>query len=343
VGEFGTILHYDGTTWTQQANVPTPQSLNGIWGNGPADIFVVGDFGTILHFDGAAWTPQPSGTTEHLVGVYGGSGSDVYAVGFNGTVLHYDGSAWQPEAVGLTSHKLFSVTVICDKVVAVGDAGTMIAKETPCADTISEDDFESSNLLGWCSTESDEGDLSLSPAAALEGTQGLAALIDDTASVFVRDCKPLNEPRYRARFLFDPNGVDPGESSSHRRLRLFLGMDQAAGKRVVTLVLRRLAGSYSVRARVLRDDGTRANTPFVPISDGPHSIQFDWRRADAPGANNGSFELWIDNVSVAVLQNLDNDTRYIDATRLGALSVKGGAGGTMYFDAFASRRRTYIP
>jgi hypothetical protein len=111
----------------------------------------------------------------------------------------------------------------------------------------------------------------------------------------------------------------------------------------VTLVLRRLNGNYAVMARVLRDDERRVNTPFVPVSDGPHSIQFEWRRADSPGADNGSFELWIDEVSVAVLPNLDNDTLSIDATRLGAFSVKGGAGGTIFFDAFASRRRTYIP
>lgn len=52
VGEFGTILRYDGNTWARQSNIPTIQSLNAIWGGNAADIFVVGDQGTILHFNG---------------------------------------------------------------------------------------------------------------------------------------------------------------------------------------------------------------------------------------------------------------------------------------------------
>ena len=42
-----TILHYDGTRWTEvQA---TDSRLNGVWGSSPTDVFAVGSGGTILH------------------------------------------------------------------------------------------------------------------------------------------------------------------------------------------------------------------------------------------------------------------------------------------------------
>lgn len=89
--------------WSRVPGVPTFQSLNAIWGSGPDDVFAVGDAGTIVHWDGASWTRHASGTTEHLTGVSGLSASDVYAVGLGGTILHYDGEAWAAEASGTTS------------------------------------------------------------------------------------------------------------------------------------------------------------------------------------------------------------------------------------------------
>jgi hypothetical protein len=52
---------------------------------------------------------------------------------------------------------------------------------------------------------------------------------------------------------------------------------------------------------------------------------------------------WIDGVQQADLTGVDNDTRRIDQSRLGAVSgVDNGTRGTYFFDAFESRRSTYI-
>ena len=61
VGLSGTILKWDGTTWTAQASGSTA-SLSGIWGTSANNLWVVGDGGTILKWDGATWTTQASGT-----------------------------------------------------------------------------------------------------------------------------------------------------------------------------------------------------------------------------------------------------------------------------------------
>ncbi len=60
-----------------------------MWGSSASDVFTVGDGGTILHSDGSSWSAMSSGTTNYLRGVWGSSGSNVFAVGDLGTILHY--------------------------------------------------------------------------------------------------------------------------------------------------------------------------------------------------------------------------------------------------------------
>src|SRR5438034_1171071 len=100
VGTGGTILHYDGTSWTVQPS-GTPQVLYGVWGSRGTDVFAVGDGGTILHYNGTSWTVQPSGTSAYLNGVWGTGGTDVFAVGEGGTILHYDGTSWTVQPNGM--------------------------------------------------------------------------------------------------------------------------------------------------------------------------------------------------------------------------------------------------
>jgi hypothetical protein len=72
------IEHFDGTTWQKTAS---PAQLSGIWGSSPTDVFAVGAGGTVLHYDGTAWTEQPSGTTKDLGTIWGSSPYDVFALG----------------------------------------------------------------------------------------------------------------------------------------------------------------------------------------------------------------------------------------------------------------------
>jgi hypothetical protein len=101
--------------------------------------------------------------------------------------------------------------------------------------------------------------------------------------------------------------------------------------------------TYQIRA-ALRDDGsTWLNSNWFAISDAPHAIEVDWQAATATGANNGHLTLWIDGTQRANLITVDNDTRRIDRIRLGAVAgLDTGTRGTYYFDAFESRRLTYI-
>src|SRR3569832_2924384 len=67
----------------------TSQDLWGVWGIHSNDVWVVGDSGTILKWDGSSWTTQASGTTRSLFAVRGVDTNNVWAVGEDGTILKW--------------------------------------------------------------------------------------------------------------------------------------------------------------------------------------------------------------------------------------------------------------
>ena len=206
-------------------------------------------------------------------------------------------------------------------------------------DTIFTDGFESGSLSAWSSTSDDAGDLSVSAAAALNGSWGMQALIDDANPIYVTDETPNAEPRYRTRFYFDPNSIPMTSGDAHFIFKGFFG----SSTEVLRVEFQFSGGAYQVRASLVDDGATWTSTNWFTISDAAHSIEFDWRASTATGANNGGLTLWIDGSQKQDLTGIDNDTRRMDRGRLGALSgIDAGTRGTYYFDAFASRRQNYI-
>jgi hypothetical protein len=105
VGTAGTIVRWDGTTWSPMSS-GTTADLESVWGTGPNDVFAVGGAfmtgpasGTILHWDGKTWSPMspPASNVGGYLGVWGSGPSDVYAVGSQ--ISHWDGMSWS--AIGL--------------------------------------------------------------------------------------------------------------------------------------------------------------------------------------------------------------------------------------------------
>jgi hypothetical protein len=208
------------------------------------------------------------------------------------------------------------------------------------SDLIFADGFESGNLSAWSSSQVDGGDLSVSPSAALVGGQGLQAQVDDNNPLFVIDESPALESRYRARFYFDPNSIPMAIGDAHL---ILLGSSGGGSVQILQLELRFQSTGYQVRALLLNDSKTLISTNWLPLSDAPHALELDWRASTAAGANNGGLTFWIDGVQQADLTGVDNDTRRIDQVRLGAVSgVDNGTRGTYFFDAFESRRSTFI-
>jgi hypothetical protein len=207
------------------------------------------------------------------------------------------------------------------------------------SDLIFADGFESGNFSAWTANTTDLGDLSVSPSAALVGTQGMQAVIDDMNTIYVTDDSPNAESRYRARFYFDPNSIIMGSTDAHFIFKGFMG----TATDILQVELRPSSGVYQLRAKLLNDSATFIISNWFTISDAPHFIEVDWRAATSAGANNGGLTLWIDGVQQANLTGVDNDTLRVDRARLGALAgIDAGTSGTYYFDAFESRRQNYI-
>lgn len=167
----------------------------------------------------------------------------------------------------------------------------------------------------------------------------MQAIIDDANTIYVNDDTPNAEPRYRARFYFDPNTITMANLDAHFIFKGFTG----TATDVLQVEFRNSAGAYQIRAKLLNDSSVFVITNWFTIIDAPHYIELDWRAATAAGANNGGLTFWIDGVQQADLTGVDNDTWRIDRARLGALAgMDAGTIGTYYFDAFESRRQTFI-
>lgn len=206
-------------------------------------------------------------------------------------------------------------------------------------DLIFANGFESGGLSAWSSSVTGGGDLSVSPAAALVGAQGLQAVINDNFAIYVVDDAPTAESRYRVRFYFDPNTIAMAANDMHQ---IFSGRS-AAGTVVLQIEFRFSGGAYQVRALILGDGASATSSGWFTISDAPHALEMDWRAATGAGANNGGLTFWIDGVQRANVTGIDNDTRRIDLIRLGAGSgIDTSTRGTYYFDAYEARRQSYI-
>jgi parallel beta-helix repeat protein len=200
--------------------------------------------------------------------------------------------------------------------------------------------FESGNFSGWTSNENGGGDLSVSPSAALVGSNGLQAVINDDSTMYVTDDTPNAEAHYRARFYFDPNSI---AMTNGDYMYILQGYTTSRSASILRIEFKYNNGTYQVRARTLDNGGAWKNTTQVTMTDAPHVLEVDWVAASAPGANNGSLTFWVDGTQQGNLTGLANDTYRMDRVRLGVpyLSIDSTT-GTLYFDAFESRRQTYI-
>lgn len=208
-------------------------------------------------------------------------------------------------------------------------------------EAISASGFEAGNLDGW-QASTDGGDLSASATAAMVGAFGLQAVVNDTAPLYVQDdlwtgMPYAQESYFHASFRFDPNGFDPGEGAGALRTRIFIGFQADPQRRLFSLVLRRRDGQFAIMARVREDDGGQVDTGFVDVTDAPHLIAVEWHQSGSASAT-GVVRLSVDGSVVATLNDIENSVSGIDFVRLGALSVKNGASGALYFDDYTTFR-----
>lgn len=155
MGESGTILHYNGTSWSAMITPSNQVTLTGVWGTGGTDwaggdrVYAVGyrssggSSGVVWYYDGT-WHNMNCGTTKALSGIWGSAPDNIYAAGeatTGGTLVHYDGvdddkdgSLWDP-VVGKTNMYGWKTGHLNEGVVAttndpLGDPGTSFGDDT---------------------------------------------------------------------------------------------------------------------------------------------------------------------------------------------------------------------
>ena len=210
---------------------------------------------------------------------------------------------------------------------------TATSTVTPIPGSLFFDGFETEDLLAWSSAQTDAGDLSASPEAAIGGAFGLQTVVDDNRAIYVVDTTPAGEKTYSGRFYFDPNGISMASGNAHV---IFKAMD-ATPRTAFQVELRSFQGDYQVRASAPWDSGGAYNSPWFRIRDEGHLIVVIWQAASADGVGDGWLGLYIDGEGVAFGSGIDNDTRRVDSVRLGAVGgIDTATRGTTYFDAFGS-------
>lgn len=213
-------------------------------------------------------------------------------------------------------------------------ASVVVVVQPP--DLIFADSFESGGFTAW-SLATGAG-ISVTPAAAMGtdgGTLGMQATVAGNTPGYVTDNSPINESSYHARFYFNPNGTRTGNTQQD----IFNGRN-AAGTVIFRIQYRRTnagGGTYQVRAGVLRAGG-QSLTSWFTISNAAHAIEIDWQSAAS-----ATFRLYIDGQLRQTLSGLNTNAYRLDSIRLGpSAGLANVATGSEYFDAFVSKRFSYI-
>ncbi|MBN2099088.1 MAG: hypothetical protein JW753_05765 [Dehalococcoidia bacterium] len=73
-------------------SLPSDETLQGIWGSADNDIYIVGNTGTVLHYNLSTWETQDSETSRNLRGVWGSDNTHIWAVGASSAIQKYTGT-----------------------------------------------------------------------------------------------------------------------------------------------------------------------------------------------------------------------------------------------------------
>jgi len=102
VGQNGGLLRSRNDGPWEAVALNTTETLVGMWGASPTDLWIVGTGGLVLRGDGVAFRRVEAGTTSTLLEVWGLSANEVYLTGDRGTIIRWDGTRFEAMASGVT-------------------------------------------------------------------------------------------------------------------------------------------------------------------------------------------------------------------------------------------------
>jgi hypothetical protein len=169
----------------------------------------------------------------------------------------------------------------------------------------------------------------------------------DPAAAYVQDNSPTGESTYRARLYVNLRTLTMANGDEFDLFRASDGSDPVppatSGNPVIRLAIRQTGAQKQLVVTARLDAGTEQSAAVVNLATGGRSIEIDWARATAAGANNGRLGFWVDGAVKTGLTGLDNDTLSVNYVRWGAVAnLDTGTSGTFRMDDFSSQRTGYI-
>jgi len=184
-----------------------------------------------------------------------------------------------------------------------------------------------------------DGEINLYPIRELTYGFGVAVKVQDTTAHYIRKTI-TNTATIRHRFYLEPYLFQMANSTN-----LTIANLRRSGSPHTRIELRYTGGSFYIVASTDTDGGTQTyigSSSGFAITRAPQRIEFQLTAASSAGANNGTFQLWINGVSQGSLSGLDNDTRTTDEMGWGAITTPAGAGdsdeefGTFWLHSLAA-------
>ncbi len=163
-------------------------------------------------------------------------------------------------------------------------------------------------------------------AAALAGTYGAQIGIPaDTLSRYGILNKTSNETKITVQFLFDPNTLTMADGDSFQSM---VAVSPGTNLVAFRLGLIKNGPDYKLGAAYFTDAGAAQSFNNVTLVDGKNLIRAEWVASSAPGADDGTFETFLDGVSQQAFSGIDNDTHNITSLQFGViLGLDVGTGG----------------
>jgi hypothetical protein len=187
----------------------------------------------------------------------------------------------------------------------------------------------------YTASVTDGGDLSIGSGAALAGSSnGMSVLVDDTTLIYAYKslASAITTGVVRYRFYFDPNTMTMTNGDAFSVM-----MITDVGSNPVSFIMfsKTAGGNYAMYAVCVQDGGTHLNTVEVTITDAPHWIEVETRRATTSTSVDGYTYFWIDGNFAAKTVLADNFDQMNDwqVIIVGAVSgIDAGTSGTCYID-----------
>lgn len=199
--------------------------------------------------------------------------------------------------------------------------------------TLLDIDLETGDLSEFSYTETDGGDLSAAAGAALHGSYGLQAVVDDTTVIYA-EADVTKVAGFRLRYYFDPNSLTMGNDTYIQ----LMSVKQWGGsyKKICYCLIRYLTASgYSLIFAGDNDAGSSSIWDGEALTDAVHYIEIKAVRATNSSSADGSYEWWLDGTSKGSVTSVDNYNLMFDqnwGVLLGIDGATAASSGTVYWD-----------